>query len=135
MIDRPPIQPSTANEMIDYASRLTIWLTDAYNQIKEYEQRKVVRRTAVDYTTSADDKNIAVTNTAAPKTVTIASAAIAKLDYEITVSDESGNAAVNNITIATEGAETINGAASIAIAANYGAVRLRSNGSNLFTTD
>jgi hypothetical protein len=133
MIPRPPIQPVTELELLDYAQRLTLWLTDAYNLLREYEQRKTVRRTAVDYTTSADDRNVAVTDTAAPRTVTVASAAIAKDGFELTVSDESGNAAVNNITVATEGAETINGAASVAIASNYGAVRLRSNGSNLFT--
>lgn len=42
----------------------------------------------------------------------------------ITVKDQSGDAAANNITIDTEGAETINGGASTTISTNYGTVTL-----------
>lgn len=121
--------------MLDYSQRLTLWLTDAYRLLSEYEKRKVVRRTGISYQTTADDFNVAVTDTAAPRTVTIASAFIAKVDNEITVSDESGGALANNITVATEGAETIDGVATATIAANYGALRLRSDGSNLYTIE
>lgn len=135
MLQAPPIQPNTKEEMLDYAQRLTLWLKDAHRLLVEYEKRKVVRRTDASYQTTEHDYNVAVTDTAAPRTVTIASAFIKKENAVVTVSDESGGAAANNITVATEGAETINGAATATIAANYGAVRLRSDGANLYTIE
>lgn len=48
------------------------------------------------------------------------------------IKDETGNAAANNITIATQGAETIDGAATYVINSNYGKVCLFSDGTNLF---
>lgn len=78
----------------------------------------------------------ACTSTAAPRTLTISSADIASsVDTEIwvfDVEDESGGANMNNITIATEGSETIDGAATVVITEDFGSVRLYSNGSDLF---
>ena len=51
----------------------------------------------------------------------------------VVVKDAGGNAAANNITITTEGAQTIDGAATYVINANYGAARLYCDGSNWFT--
>jgi len=48
---------------------------------------------------------------------------------EITIKD-TGNGGTNNVTIATEGAETIDGAATQTISANYGYMRLCSDGTN-----
>lgn len=50
----------------------------------------------------------------------------------IVVKDAGGNAAANNITITTEGAQTIDGAATYVINANYGKVTLYCDGSNWF---
>jgi hypothetical protein len=50
----------------------------------------------------------------------------------IYIFDASGNAGTNNITIDTQGSETINGAASIAIAANFGGARIYARGGNWF---
>ncbi len=47
---------------------------------------------------------------------------------EIIIMDEGGNAGANNITINTEGAETINGQASVAIQANNGTACLKIRG-------
>lgn len=47
--------------------------------------------------------------------------------------DETGDAAVNNITIVTEGSELIDGAATKVINTNYGSVGFYSDGINLFT--
>ena len=48
----------------------------------------------------------------------------------IIVKDETGHAATHNITINGTSGQTIDGAASVVISANYGVVRLYSNGSN-----
>jgi len=48
---------------------------------------------------------------------------------EITIKD-TGNGGTNNVTIATEGAETIDGAATQTISTNYGYMRLCSDGTN-----
>lgn len=48
------------------------------------------------------------------------------------IKDESGLAGTNNITIETEGSETIDGSSNYIISNNYGSVSLASNGSNLF---
>jgi len=50
----------------------------------------------------------------------------------IIVKDAGGNAETNSITIDTEGAETIDGAATFVIDANYEAISLYSDGSNWF---
>ena len=50
----------------------------------------------------------------------------------ITIKDAGGNASVNNITIATEGTEKIDGGDTAVINSNYGVITLYSNGSNWF---
>lgn len=79
----------------------------------------------------------ACTDTTAARTLTLSSSTIGlgsdANPLKLTVKDESGGAATNIITIVTEGAETIDGVASVTIAANFGGVNLYSNGSNLFS--
>ncbi|HUW34773.1 MAG TPA: hypothetical protein VM223_24455, partial [Planctomycetota bacterium] len=48
------------------------------------------------------------------------------------VKDESGAAGANNITISTEATETIDGAATAVISANYNSISLYSDGTNWF---
>jgi len=50
----------------------------------------------------------------------------------ITIKDAGGNAGTNNITIDTEGAETIDGAATATINVNYDSLNIYSDGSNWF---
>jgi len=50
----------------------------------------------------------------------------------IVVMDAGGLAGTNNITVATDGAETINGAATLVIAANYAAKTIYPDGANWF---
>lgn len=75
-------------------------------------------------------------DTSAARTLTISSADIAAasatLPWVFEVSDTSGAAGTKGITIDTEGAETIGGAASIEICVDYGSVVLTCDGSNLF---
>lgn len=86
-----------------------------------------------DVQTSENTTIVGITDTTTTRTVTIDSDDIANPDQIFLVKDESGGAATNNITIATEGAETIDGAASISITVDYGVARLYTDGSNLFT--
>lgn len=65
-------------------------------------------------------------------TVTILTTNIAEDGFVIIIMDVGGNAGTNNITIATQGAETIDGNATVTISADNGVVRLQSDGSNLF---
>lgn len=84
--------------------------------------------TAVDYTT-ADEDIIGVTNTAAPRTITLASADCVPGKIFI-IKDESGGAGTNNITIDTQGGKTIDGALSVSITVDFGSVRIYSDGVN-----
>ena len=71
-------------------------------------------------------------NTGAARTITLATADTLP-GRIIIVKDETGTASTNNITINCQGAQTIDGAASVKITANYGVVRLYSDGTNWFT--
>lgn len=86
--------------------------------------------TAVNYS-SAGEGLIAVTDTSAPRTITLSdNDKIA--GKEIEIKDESGGAGTNNITIQAQ-TGTIDGAASVLITANYGILRVYSDGSNWFS--
>jgi hypothetical protein len=77
------------------------------------------------------------TDTSAPRALTVSSADIAlgsPTDHWVfDVKDQSGGANTNNITINTEGAETIDGVAAVLITDDYGSVMLYSDGTNLYT--
>ena len=75
---------------------------------------------------------IAVTDTSSARTITLSSNNCVK-NRLFMIKDESGGAATNNITIATEGSETIDGASTKVINTNYGSVWVYSDGSNWFT--
>lgn len=81
---------------------------------------------------SAGEVIIGVTDTSAARTITLDSDDVVAGRIMI-IKDESGAAGTNNITIDTEGAETIDGAASVTISVNYGVVRVYSDGTNWFT--
>ncbi|MBF0387314.1 MAG: hypothetical protein HQL20_05600 [Candidatus Omnitrophica bacterium] len=81
--------------------------------------------------TTSGEVIIGVTSTAAARTITLANADKVA-GRIIMVKDESGAAATNNITVQAE-AGTIDGAANVVISANYGVVRVYSDGSNWFS--
>jgi len=94
------------------------------------KKRVVVNSNA--YTTVAGDSIIGVPyTTTSAVTITLGSATV-KDGVIISIKDEGGNAGTNNITINTEGTETIDGAASKIINTNYGGVNLYSDGTNWF---
>jgi len=65
-------------------------------------------------------------------TLTVLSADIADPDFIMYVVDEDGNGVANPITIATQGAETINAAATKVLNTAYATVGIYSDGANLF---
>lgn len=86
--------------------------------------------TTATYTAKAGERVIGV-NRAGAVTVTLPSAEVRK-GRIYTVKDESGAAASNNITVATEGSETIDGSATDVISVNYESKSYYSDGTNWF---
>lgn len=75
-----------------------------------------VVRTAVTYVAEGSEGYIGVTNTSAPRTISLRARCKNQAVYVV---DESGGAGTNNITVNVVGGATINGAASVAIDDNY----------------
>lgn len=95
--------------------------------------RRVRRNaTAASISIAVTDYLIGVTNTASPRTLTLPSAITAGVGRTFKIKDESGGAGTNNITVATVGGQTIDGAATFVINTNFGAVEIYSNGANWF---
>ncbi|QQS59860.1 hypothetical protein IPN35_03255 [Candidatus Peregrinibacteria bacterium] len=92
----------------------------------------VLRSEVTASTSSSGETIIGVTDTAAPRTITLSNADATSGRIMI-IKDESGGAATNNITVVVEGGGTMDGATSIVISANYGVLRLYSNGTNWFS--
>ncbi len=106
------------------------WTATSGMQLKQ--SLAVYRTTTAATATTAGQTIIAVTDTSAVRTVHLATAD-AKVGRIVIVKDESGGAGTNNITVDGEGGETIDGASSVTISANYGVLRVYSNGTNWFT--
>ena len=95
---------------------------------------KVVRTAASNNTTALGlAHKYAVTDTTVARTITVSSADILSTDREFIIKDESGGAGTFNITIATEGAQTIDGVSTVIITVDFGSVSLYSDGTNLFS--
>ncbi len=84
------------------------------------------------YTASVDDSIIGIDTTSGAVTVTLPSAG-AVAGKVFIIHDEGGTAGSNNITVATEGSETIDGSSTATISTNYGSLRIYSDGTNFFT--
>lgn len=78
------------------------------------------RVSATDVTVAKGDLYIGITDTTSPRTVTLFSTATCTSDYyTVIIKDQSGGAAANNITIAPQAGQKIDGAASKALSVNY----------------
>ncbi len=92
-----------------------------------------VTKTA-DYTMAASDGWVAVTNTVAPRTITLPTATSVPAGTVVWVSDETGAASSNNITVSRQSTDLIGLATttvtSVAISTNYGVKGFKSNGNN-----
>jgi hypothetical protein len=94
------------------------------------------RRTVADtnYTAVALDYMIAYTSLTAPRTVTLPLAAAGITNQLYVIKDQTGNAAVSNITVQGTSSQTIDGAASKVINTAWGFIKVYTNGSAWFTT-
>jgi len=106
--------------------------TDATGVFPNRLNRTAVADADLTRTALTDDCIVAFTSLSAQRTYSISSADIAIAGRIFHVKDESGGARTNNIVIATEGAETIDGSATVTISHDYACISLYSNGSNLF---
>lgn len=95
------------------------------------DDEKVTTSVTTNYTTS-DEEVIYVDTSGGAVTVTLASADVAD-GNQITIIDSGGSSGTNNITIDTEGTETIDGSSSITIENDSSARTVSSDGTNWFT--
>lgn len=144
-VDLPPIPlfvgmsaEDLRMEMEDYIRKLTTSLEEMFREV--YKRGELVKRDTlfkrveVDdaaYTVTSSDFLVVYTALSAGRTVTLPTS-IANSGRVIIIADEAGGAAADNITIDPEGAATIEGNATLAIAADYGVARLYSDGTNWF---
>ena len=85
------------------------------------------------YTVLSTDQLIHTTYTpTGPITSILIPTSLMTKGREITIKDGGGNASVNNITVETEGAETIDGESNLVMNSNYDSSTLYSDGSNWF---
>ena len=91
-----------------------------------------VRRSIVDTTlVHGEDGTLFADTSGGVITVTLPSGA--NQGGRIFIVKDFGNATANTVTIDTTGAETIDGAASVTIAEDYGVFRFQTDGDNWFT--
>jgi hypothetical protein len=101
--------------------------TDAHTTGSTHQET----HTLYEYATVSTDYIVEVSDTEVAPTIVLSSADCAD-GRIIIVKDTSGNAGVNGITVSTENVETIDGAATYVIGADYNSVTLVSNGSHWF---
>lgn len=107
-------------------------VTNGLNNIDAlaYDMQSITK-TATNYTVLLTDFTIGVTSTAAARTITLPSAAIAGVGHRYIIKDESGGALINNITVASTSGN-IDGSATFVINTNYGSITVYSDGTNWF---
>lgn len=102
------------------------WLEDLR---RELNLLRVYRKTAI--TLTSNGESVIGVDTSAAITITLGSSDLF-VGRRLTIKDETGSAATNNITVDTEGSETIDGAASKTVSTNYGYITVYSDGTNWF---
>jgi len=107
-----------------------IYIHGANDEIGDY-RTLATRRVAGDITVTKHDFRCCVTDTSAPRAVSLPDPATLDTDQCFEIADESGGAGTNNITI-TPAAGNINGAGTYVISTNYECITVQSDGTNYF---
>ena len=87
---------------------------------------------SANYTATTSDFIIGVDTSSSAVTVTLDSDLVSE-GRVIIINDEGGNAGTNNITVATEGSEKIDGNATATISTDNASLRLYSDGTNWYS--
>lgn len=98
--------------------------SSVHNNLRKFKRTA----TAIDYAVLLTDDLIAVTSTAAIRTMTLPTVATAGAGKTYTFKDESGAAGTNNIIIDGNGAELVDGNPSVSITEDYGAITVYCSG-------
>jgi hypothetical protein len=95
--------------------------------------RTTVQDAAYTFVSGSTDELVAYTTLTAARAVTLPDATLVPRGRMITVKDEAGTAATNNLTVGTTGGQTIDGAATKVINTAFGFLRVYSSGAQWFT--
>ncbi len=120
------------------ATRITtFWNSDnaRAEPLANSHQRFAALQVSGNFTETRATTNYIGSQNAGARTITLLDPASTEcpIGRVIVVKDESGNAALNNITVNTTGGRNIDGAASATIATNYGSLRLVQRNSQYWT--
>jgi hypothetical protein len=115
-----------SNNNGDYA------LVGTSQRVSAFEDGKLTTVADTAYTALFSDGIIVYTTLTAGRTVTLLSA-VGRKGKELIIKDGAGSASTHNITVDGAGSETIDGSLTYVISANYGKVRIKSDGANWIT--
>src|SRR6266705_920498 len=118
-------------DSVNFRNHLVCYLTQGITQLALGFAKALTTKSG-NYTATNQDHNILVDATSTAITITLPTAATLA-GQEFLIKDWKGQAATRNITIATTSAQTIDGASTNVINANYGKVRVVSDGANWAT--
>lgn len=130
-----PLSVVSANTQFitDANQRVSMTSIERYLQLQFSAESRLEFSSDIDTATLGFATVYACTDTTAPRTLTISTSditsALPTVPWFFMVVDESGGAAINNITVTFEGGEAVDRI----ITANEGVARLYSNGTNVFS--
>jgi len=127
---------TTMNSTLGVTGAATLSDTLSVTGASTLSSAQKINRTVVSgatYSVTASDYLLGVTRTATGACAITFPTAQITANRVWLIKDEGGGASTYNITIGTQGAETIDGAATLTVNVNYRMVTIYSNGTNLFS--
>jgi len=122
-----------AATILDSTNSLAYWYNSGWKAVSSVLRRETSGDADATITTGVSIHEITASLTAA-RTKTLPAANAVPAGHVLMIKDASGSAGTNNIIVARAGSDTIDGANSVNISANYGVLRLYSNGNNAWLT-